>query len=268
MKMRAMMIGAALCVALGAAAGAVKFAHAPSRDIDEWRVRALSAHDRASMTKLRLASWSGNDGAAFALGAVLVGRKDEARVREGIGWLERSARDGNDEAQLLLGRVLFTGATGVPHDYARSRAWLERAALRLPPAAAPLHDADHDTDDDEHDHAHAPSAGAQAAYWLSSIWRNGYGVTRDASEGERWLALAARHGVPQAQFQLANVYRDRGDDAQALAWLRLSAHAELPEANLALAIAYRNGEMGLHRSDDRYWNYVKETLHDYKHRVQ
>jgi TPR repeat protein len=262
MMKRVLSIGVSALV-VACAAAAFMAARTPTRDIDEWRVRALSTRDWGSMTKLRAASWAGNDDAALALGAVLVGWRDARHVREGIGWLERSAEHGDADAQLLLGRVYFDGAAGAPPDYAQSRRWLERAARTLPATPA-LHDVD---DDDDHD-GHAPLAGAQAAYWLASIHRNGYGVARDSNEGVRWLTLAARHGVPQAQFQLANVYRERGDDAQALSWLERSAHAELPEANLALAIAYRNGEMGLRADDDRYWNYVKETLHDYKHRVQ
>jgi TPR repeat protein len=234
------------------AAAAFVAARTPTRDIDEWRVHALSTRSVVSMTRLRAASWAGNDEAALALGTVLVARNDDSDTREGIGWLERSANGGNIDAQYMLGRVLFDRKT----DLTQSRVWLVRAAHSLPAAPATL-------DDD-----HAPPAGAQAAYWLSSIYRNGYGVPRDTAAGMRWLELAARHGMPQAQFQLANVYRERGDDAKALAWLERAAHGENPEANLALAIAYRNGEMGLRRDDDAYWNYVKETLHDYKHRIQ
>jgi TPR repeat protein len=267
MMKRALPALAAVCV-LACAAAFVTAARTPPGDIDAWRVRALSTHDFVSMTKLRAASWAGNDAAALALGAVLVGQHDAVRVREGIGWLERSAQSGATDAQLLLGRVYFDGAAGAPRDYAQSRQWLERAARTLPPVPAPVPDAFADTDEEANEDGHTPPPGAQAAYWLASIHRNGYGTPRDASAGVRWLTLAAQHGVPQAQFQLANVYRERGDQTQALAWLRRAAHAEYPEANLALAIAYRNGEMGLSANDDAYWNYVKETLHDYKHRAQ
>jgi TPR repeat protein len=262
MMKRIVTIGAGVCIALGAAL-AVTAARTPTRDIDEWRVRALSTRDWTSLTRLRAASWAGNDAAARALGTVLVADTDAGRVREGIGWLERSARSGDTEAQLALGRVLLEGASGTPPDFPASRVWLERAARTA--AARTLSD---DEDDHDHDHDEAPSAGALAAYRLASIHRNGYGVPRDAEAGFVWLQLAALGGVPQAQFQLANVYRARGDDGEALKWLRRSAHAENPEANLALAIAYRNGELGLHRDEGEYWTYVKETLHDYKHRVQ
>jgi TPR repeat protein len=123
-----------------------------------------------------------------------------------------------------------------------------RSARAEASAAAP-HEGEHGEPD--------ATPAAWAAYSLASIYRNGYA----------WLEHAAQHGVPQAQFQLANIYRERGDAAETLIWLRQPASAELPEANLALAMAYRNGELGLHRDDGEYWTYVKETLHDYKHRV-
>ncbi|KMZ12208.1 TPR repeat, SEL1 subfamily [Candidatus Burkholderia humilis] len=249
MMKRALLTGVCVSVSMCIALGVVTLSHTPARDIDEWRVRALSTHDWTSMTKLRATSWARNDAAMFALGTVLVSDANPQRARDGLRWLERSAQSGNPDAQLTLGRAFFDGVAGTPLDYARSRAWLERAA--------------HDVTED------APaSAGAQATYWLASIHRNGYGVPRNADAGLRWLERAARSSVPQAQFQLANIYRERGDDARALDWLRRSAAAEYAEANLALAMAYRNGELGLHRDEGEYWSYVKETLHDYKHRVQ
>jgi hypothetical protein len=244
--------GAAMCIALGVA-GVVTVSHTSARDIDEWRVRALSTRDWTSMTKLRAASWARNDAAMLAFGTVLASDANPQHARDGLRWLERSADSGNVDAQLALGRAYFDGVAGTPPDYTRSRVWLERAAAHANASSA----------DDE-----APSPSAQAAYRLASIHRNGYGVPRNADTGLRWLETAARGGVPQAQFQLANIYRERGDEALALGWLRRSAHAEYPEANLALAMAYRNGELGLHRDEGEYWSYVKETLHDYKHRVQ
>lgn len=257
MKRRLIRFGA-IVLAVSAACSAFALSRTPDRQIDEWRMRALSARDWTSLAKLRAASWSGSDAAAFALGSVLIGDGDASRVLEGIGWLERSADTGDVQAQLMLGRVFLNGAAGEAPDYAQSRVWLERAARSLPakpPASASAED-------------HAPPPGAQAAYSLASIYRNGYGVPRDDAAGTRWLTLAAAWGVPQAQFQLANVHRERGDDAQALAWLRRAAASENPEANLALAIAYRNGELGLRKDESEYWSYVKETLHDYRHRAE
>jgi TPR repeat protein len=257
MKGRAIRFGA-LALAVSVACGAFALSRTPERQVDEWRMRALSTRDWTSLSKLRAASWSGSDAAAFALGSVLIGDGDASRVREGIGWLERSGEAGDVQAQLMLGRAYLNGAAGMAPDYAQSRVWLERAARSLPAKPPVTVDAED----------HAPPAGAQAAYSLASIYRNGYGVPRDPAAGLRWLTLAAAWGVPQAQFQLANVHRERGDDAQALVWLRRAAASENPEANLALAIAYRNGELGLRKDEGEYWSYVKETLHDYKHRAE
>ena len=254
----------AFVLAASVACSAIALSRTPERQVDEWRMRALSTRDWSSLAKLRAASWSGSEAAAFALGSVLVGDGDAARVREGIRWLDRAADAGDaqsSQAQLMLGRLFLNGTAGIAPDYAQSRAWLERAARSLP-ETPPSSDAE------DHAEDHAAPAGAQAAYSLASIYRNGYGVPRDPVAGMRWLTIAAAWGVPQAQFQLANVYRERGDDAQTLLWLRRAAASENPEANLALAMAYRNGELGLKKDEGEYWSYVKETLHDYKHRAQ
>lgn len=240
-----------------AASGAVVLARTSAASIDEWRMRALSTHDFLSTNARRMAAWSGNGDASLALGAVLIVENDAARARESLKWLTHAADAGNHDAQYMLGRTLFNGAFGVAPDFARSRSYPQRAAQSLPPDSLSM------IDDEQ---GHAPAAAAQAAYLLSSIYRNGYGVARDDARGIEWLMRAASAGVPAAQLQLANVYRQRGADATALVWLRRAANAEYPEANLALAIAYRNGELGLHRSEGEYWAYVKETLHDYRHR--
>ncbi|SAK84431.1 Sel1 domain-containing protein [Caballeronia hypogeia] len=246
-------------IAASVACSAIALSRTPERQVDEWRMRALSTRDWLSTAKLRFAAWSGSEAAAYALGSVLVVQKDPSRVQEGIDWLERAAEAGEVPAQLALGRVLLKGATGETPDYAQSRKWLERAARSLP-ATSPTVAANPD--------GHDAPAGAQAAYSLASIYRNGYGVPRDPAAGTHWLSLAASWGVAQAQFQLANVYRERGDDAQALEWLKRAAASENPEANLELAMAYRNGELGLHKDEAEYWSYVKETMHDYKHQAQ
>lgn len=230
-------------VAASVACSAIALSRTPERQIDEWRVRALSTRDWVAMTKLRVASWSGSQAAICALGSVLVEDHDPSRVREGIGLLERAANGGDMQAQLTLGRVLLNGAPGEAPDYAQSRAWLERAAHSLPPALPP---------ESANAESHEAPAGAQAAYSLASIYRNGYGVPRDPVAGAQWMSLAAAWGVPQAQYQLAKIYRERGDDQQALLWLKRAAAAENPEANVALTTAYRNGELGLQKDDSEH----------------
>lgn len=212
--------------------------------IDDWQMQGTSTHASWPVWQLRLTAAFGNASAREALADVLVSSARLDDVRDGVELYRQLALDGAPRAQATLGHLLLRGLPGIEPDYAQSRHWLTLAASR-------------DTGD------------AQAAYDLATLYRNGYGVTRDAGLAIRWLEQAAHAGLPLAQFQLANEYRFGTtlphDDALALHWLTRAANAELPEANLALAIAYRNGELGMARDESEYWAHVKESEHDLKH---
>ncbi|MGP8436984.1 tetratricopeptide repeat protein [Paraburkholderia fungorum] len=209
--------------------------------IDDWQMQGTATHAAWPVWRLRIAAAFGNVAAREALADVLVSSAQVDERREGVELYRRLALDGVPAAQGTLGHLLLRGLPGIAPDYAQSRRWLSVAA--------------------SHD--------AQAAYDLSALYRNGYGVARNPQLAIRWLEQAAQAGLPLAQFQLANEYRFGAtlphDDALALQWLTRAANAELPEANLALAIAYRNGELGMARDEDEYWAHVKETEHDLKH---
>lgn len=209
--------------------------------IDDWQMQGTATHAAWPVWRLRIAAAFGNVAAREALADVLVSSAQLDERREGVESYRRLALDGVPAAQGTLGHLLLRGLPGIAPDYAQSRRWLSVAA--------------------SHD--------AQAAYDLSALYRNGYGVARNPQLAIRWLEQAAQAGLPLAQFQLANEYRFGAtlphDDALALQWLTRAANAELPEANLALAIAYRNGELGMARDADEYWAHVKETEHDLKH---
>ncbi|MBU7441485.1 tetratricopeptide repeat protein [Paraburkholderia fungorum] len=209
--------------------------------IDDWQMQGTATHAAWPVWRLRIAAAFGNVAAREALADVLVSSAQVDERREGVELYRRLALDGVPAAQGTLGHLLLRGLPGIAPDYAQSRRWLSVAA--------------------SHD--------AQAAYDLSALYRNGYGVARNPQLAIRWLEQAAQAGLPLAQFQLANEYRFGAtlphDDALALQWLTRAANAELPEANLALAIAYRNGELGMARHEDEYWAHVKETEHDLKH---
>ncbi|MFL9886525.1 tetratricopeptide repeat protein [Paraburkholderia agricolaris] len=209
--------------------------------IDAWQMQGTATHAAWPVWRLRIAAAFGNVAAREALADVLVSSAQLDERREGVESYRRLALDGVPAAQGTLGHLLLRGLPGIAPDYAQSRRWLSVAA--------------------SHD--------AQAAYDLSALYRNGYGVARNPHLAIHWLEQAAQAGLPLAQFQLANEYRFGAtlphDDALALQWLTRAANAELPEANLALAIAYRNGELGMARDEDEYWAHVKETEHDLKH---
>jgi TPR repeat protein len=212
--------------------------------IDDWQMQGTATHAAWPLWQLRVTSAFGNAAAREALADVLVNSTRLDERREGVELYRQLALDGAPRAQATLGHLLLRGLPGIAPDYVESCHWLTLAAS-------------HDSRD------------AQAAYDLATLYRNGYGVPRDASLAIRWLERAAQAGLPLAQFQLANEYRFGTslphDDVLALQWLTRAANAELPEANLALAMAYRNGELGLARDESEYWAHVKESEHDLKH---
>lgn len=232
-------LGVAVAIAGGTLATVVG-TQVSNVQIDDWQMQGTATHAAWPVWRLRIAATFGNVAAREALADVLVSSAQVDERREGVELYRRLALDGVPAAQGRLGHLL-RGLPGIAPDYAQSRRWLSVAA--------------------SHD--------AQAAYDLSALYRNGYGVARNPQLAIRWLEQAAQAGLPLAQFQLANEYRFGAtlphDDALALQWLTRAANAELPEANLALAIAYRNGELGMARDEDEYWAHVKETEHDLKH---
>lgn len=263
MKTRTLRIAAAATLLIvGALASAgISNRKASSEQIDDWRMQAMSDRSGFAVWRLEFAKAFGNRAARFALAQLLISDIDASNSRRGLALLRQVAGEGDARAELQLGRILLRGQSAVPADFGESRVWLLKAAASKAPSIG-VTDAPGPND--------APSG--YAAYYLASIYRNGYGVRRDPRVAFDWLKRAAQAGVPQAQFQLANAYRQDGvvprDDTMALYWLTLAGQAELAEANLALAIAYRNGELGLKADDNQYWEYVKETAHDYKHTIR
>lgn len=241
MKARISLMLAVVVLAAASTLATVTAARVSNVQIDNWQMQGAATHAAWPVWRLRLSAAFGNAAAREALADVLVSSAQLAGRREGVGLYRQLALNGEPRAQATLGRLLLRGLPGIAPDYVESLRWLT--------AIAP------------HD--------AQAAYDLSTLYRNGYGVARDPRLAIRWLEQAAQAGVPLAQFQLANEYRFGTtlphDDALALQWLMRAADAELPEANLALAIAYRNGELGMPRDEGEYWAYVKESEHDLKH---
>lgn len=266
MKTSALSILATVAVIVGGALalGGITLSRTSTDAIDDWRMQAASGHQPLATLRLQVAQALGNQAAKLALAQVFIAGIDERRVQRGISLLGEVAETGDTRAQLQLGRLYLKGQAGINVNYVESRRWLAKAATLTKPQVADATERAEPAGPDE-----APAG--YAAFYLASIYRNGYGVAKDEQAAFDWLVKSASAGVPQAQFQLANVYREDGvvmrDDTKALHWLELAGKGELPEANLALAMAYHNGELGLQADDNQYWSYVKETAHDYKHQI-
>lgn len=199
--------------------------------------------------------------AALALGLVLVAalpHGGDAAVS--LNQLEWQARQGDADAQLLLGLAYRDGGHGLKPDARAGTAWIARAARGGNAYAAGLLG-----------DAYAQGTGValdrqRAKYWWRQAARGGnrHGAARlgqapapglarlwgiNDQSGES-LKRRAREGDPVAQFQLAMRYRDGawGVDADprlARGWLEQSARHGNPVAMRALAAAYARGDLGL-----------------------
>ncbi len=112
---------------------------------------------------------------------------------------ERLARDGDTEAQFVLG-LLHSDGAGVPLNYEQAFYWYHEAAQK--------------------DHV-------DAQYNLAHLYLNGNGVKKDLAQAVHWWQQAAENGHVRAQYNLGFAYfRGIGveqDHQQALLWVRRAA---------------------------------------------
>lgn len=67
---------------------------------------------------------------------------------------------------------------------------------------------------------------------------------RSGRLARRWYLAAAKQGLREAQYGIATLYEEAGDDAQAVHWYRLSAEQGSRDARIALAWYRRASKNG------------------------
>jgi TPR repeat protein len=91
----------------------------------------------------------------------------ERDYREAVRWYRLAAEQGQLEAQLNLGNILYKGLGGLPQNYAEAAKWFHLAA-------------------DQGD--------ATAQSKLGAMYDNGEGVPQDYAVAHMWFNLAAAQG--------------------------------------------------------------------------
>ncbi|MDR1829036.1 MAG: sel1 repeat family protein [Methylobacteriaceae bacterium] len=224
---------------------------------------ALQDGDSATAEKeLRPPAEQGDSQAQYYLGAVLIIRVvenapdgDGAQTPEGkeaISWLEKSANQGEEEAQLMLSDIYFgelegmggavdtakgmdwmlkaaesgsatgqyyagsryyEGAEGMEPDCAKALDWLEKAAAQ-------------------------EAVGAEMKLW--EYFSEGHCGAPDYPKGIEWLTRAADREDSAAQYMLGEIYLlGIGvpiDDAKGFAWMRKARDLGSAEAEDILAL--------------------------------
>lgn len=137
------------------------------------------------------AEWKRDAEAGHAMAAFLVGHmhKSGNGLPQSTGlafpYFMQAAVAGNPAAQVQVAHYYYAGDENadIEQDYRQAIGWFEKAALQL---------------------------SAEAQYYLGIMHRTGQGVTRDRTEGLRWLYLAEVKAYVPAFLLLAEI-NARGD---------------------------------------------------------
>lgn len=169
-----------------------------------------------------------------------------AAQAQAAATLEPLARDGNPEAQYLLGFAYLEG-NGVKRDPVRALNLFENAAVREHPQAAYLAAVEYDKGelapvDRERAAAYMKIAAdggvVEALYLTAQALDQGDGLPRDREEALRYYELAAENGSLDATVEIARAYETGDGVPRDLAW--------------ALRWHERAAEYGIHESQHTF----------------
>ncbi len=178
----------------------------------EWVRRmglGAAAAEPAGMEWLTKAAEGGHPRASLELGQRLLLKfeksKDATDRAQAQRWLTKAAEQGDAEAQRALGLFLY------PTDKVAAIGWIRKAAEQ---------------------------GETMGQFTLGVALRDGNGVKPSRDEAMRWLGLAAKQGLPEAELALGMLLltQPAGTDAiQGLGWLRKAAEQGYGPAQTQLA---------------------------------
>lgn len=204
------------------------------------------------------AAEKGNIAAQYDVGMMLRqalgGPRDDASAWR---WIERAAKSGDPRAALEMGRCCLSG-DGVEKSEQNAVFWLrEGANAGNAEAQYQLAMLYRDKNSSLWNSAKAASLMSKAAekrypaalFALSEMCERGEGVARDVKSADRWLVLAAEHGVPEAQFKLAKFYLTGAfghafpqDYRVAIEWFKRAGAHGVAEAQYEVGLRYERNE--------------------------
>lgn len=188
----------------------------------------VGKNDVESVKWFRRAAEQGDGAGQANLGVMyLMGRGVSQSEVQGASWVRAAAEQGVTEAQHTLG-TLYANGVGVPRDDAQAATWLQKAAASgYAPAQlnlGKLYLAGSGVPRDYHEamncfrRANTP----EAWYEIGVLHQQGWGVSRSDAEAMVWYRKAAEQRLPEAQYAMGQLYRDR-DPLAAYAWFALAA---------------------------------------------
>lgn len=168
---------------------------------------------------LREKAKEGDSVAQYKIGYRLIeGKTVQKDVKEGVKWLEASAKSANPNAQLILGDLYGRGE-GVQKSYEIGISWYQKAAKAGHP---------------------------EALYKMGLLMITTRRDSDNVAKGEDFIRSSANKGNVNAQYELGLIYA-RGSEAfhvdgeEAIRWFqKASEKGHLPSLNL-LGYLYANG---------------------------
>jgi TPR repeat protein len=192
----------------------------------------------------------GDAGAAYQLAVLYAqGQGGSIDLPVSVSWLKRAARSGNIEAMYNLAVAYFQGK-GTAVDRAQALYWYERAASARHPGAmrdlAAIYAEGQGVKPDLERAYGLYLASAQLGEPVSQLQAGlmllqGRGVTANPRQALVWLSQAAEHGLPAAQFTLANQIAD-SEPESAFRWYSQAANSGFGYAMHNLAYSYFIGQ--------------------------
>jgi len=222
-------------------------------------IAALRQNDfPAAAGELKPFAQSGEVDAQFALGWMyLHGAIDteiETDAIEAMYWFRKAAEQGDDQSQLILGRIYANGDGNVGVDLEKAKYWFELAAnqgnqdaqYRLSMMYMKGEGAEKDfAKAAEWLQRAAEQGDVKAQTFLGTMLVDGDGVSKDASKAAYFLELAAEQGYPRAQIMIASMYVDGigvdQDFTKALRFYVAAAEHLEPMAEFGLAMLHGDG---------------------------
>jgi|GEM_PF-632995 len=212
-----------------------------------------TAADRlCNLAELQQAAQKGYSHAQFDLSQLYCyGWSVEQDFAQCFKWLQLAAGQGCPYAQYLFGLVYLDGE-GVKENAEEGFKWIHRAAEQ-DYAHAQWYLADCYLYDRRIEHSHAKAIEwvskavqqdySQAQCLLGLIYEMGWGVKKDKSQARALYQKAVEQGNLQGVHRIADLYRMRDDNEQALIWYQRAAEGgyELSQYDLAKMLEYADG---------------------------
>jgi TPR repeat protein len=201
------------------------------------------------LAEIQRAAETGSPDAVMTLGMLHLKGEGVPRDREkGVVLVTQAAEKGYGRAQLILGLIHGTDMFGGVRDMEKAKFWLGKAAAQGNERAAMLLrniDAQPPSETLQQLAKKAEAGDARAQYDLAGRYRDGsQGAEKDPAQSMKWFLMSAGQGFPLAESDLGILMLNGTNrTAEALGWMTLAARHGVPNSQYELANIYLAGQL-------------------------